>query len=663
VTLARVVSAFLPLWPTLAAAAQPSSPVTPTVAPVPTTMQVTILKSQHRRLIFPTDLARIAVGDAGIAEAQLISNRELLLLGVAPGRTTLIVWFLDGTFQQYAVDVQRDLSLLASALKRIDASIVVEVAPDRDAVVLTGTVPDLVASQTAEAMARDYLGAGTPRQGLAARPLVQASPAGATPAAGTDTSPASAPTAAPETAPVQLAAPVAPTPAVINLLRLATLPALPEDKVRDAIRTIGGAHVSVRRVLKGSVRDDANDTLVLEGTVPDQVALVRVLELASRLFAGRTTTTDDIRVVADESGALSGRQQAGVQNTTASSLGSSLPGVGASMGSASTGRLTNQIERNIGRAKAIEVAGGRVLSFIDVVDLPQVRIDIRLFEVSRSKLRSYTPQSIVSLSTRVLPAAASIVPGAVPLQGRAVENVLGFLSGQTTNETQLVGRHAAVDTTLSLLEREGVARRLSSPSLTVLSGEQAQFQVGGEIPIPVAFAPAFGTGDSADSATTLGVFSSVTFRPFGIQLGIRPLVDDADAITLDVQPQIVDPSADLTASIRDATGAAPPTLAFETRALRTSARLLDGQSLVIGGLLSNTSSANTQATPGLGSLPGLGWLFKGFDRNDQSTELVIVVSPSIIRQPIPAVARWAFPDAREVSRSIGRAAAPPAGGQ
>lgn len=633
-------------------------PVRPVVAPVPAVMDLTVITSQHRRLIFPSELARMAVGDAGIAEGQLISNREMLLLGVAPGRTTLIVWFVNGTIQQYAVNVQRDLSLLATALKRLDASIEIEIAPDRDALVLTGTVPDITMSQTAEAIARDYLGAGAARAGAAARPMVQASPAAAPDAAAAGDQPPQTPAAPTASgtpaAPAQIAAPVPASSAVINLLRLAALPPMPEDKIRAAIGGVGGEHVTIRRVLRGAVRDDARDTIVLEGTVPNQVALVRVLEVAGQIVAQRAMTLDDIRVVADEAGALAGNAQNATSATQQGSLGSSLAGLGGSGGRSNT-RLNNQVERNIGRAKAIEVAGGRIVSFIDVADLPQVRIDIRLFEVSRSKLLSYSPQTLLSLSTKALPPIASAIGGAAALSGHAAENVLGFLSGQASNQTQLVSRHAAIDATLSALERQGIARSLSSPSLTVLSGEQAQFQVGGDIPIPVAFAPAFGGTTSA--GTTPGVFSSVEFVPFGIQLDVRPLVDESDTITLDLRPQVVNPSTDLTASIRSATGTSQSAPAFETRGLRTSARLQDGQSLVIGGLFSNTSSENTQRTPGLGSIPGVGWLFKGLDRNDQSTELVIVVSPSVIRPPAPMTALWVYPQASEILNSLGRAAA------
>jgi Flp pilus assembly secretin CpaC len=140
--------------------------------------------------------------------------------------------------------------------------------------------------------------------------------------------------------------------------------------------------------------------------------------------------------------------------------------------------------------------------------------------------------------------------------------------------------------------------------------------------------------------------------PFGVQLQIRPLVGDDDTITLDVQPLVVTPDAVLTDSIRQSTGTAVATTAFQTRALRTSSRLQDGQSLVIGGLLSNNSATNASSTPGLREIPFLGRLFQGFNRNDQSTELIMVVNPVVLRTPVADAGMWEFPGRDEMLRSL-----------
>ena len=608
-----------------------------------------VIRSQYRRLPFPQDIQRIAVADTEILTAELITSREVLVLGRQTGRTTLIVWFADGSSREFAFAVQRDLSLLERALARVHPSIQVESAPDRDALVLTGLVPDLETSLTAEAIARNYLDAGS--DGAVAQPLV-ATP----PAAGA----ANPQAAAPAPANTQLRGPLTPSGAVINLIQLDTLPLVLEDKIRDAVRAVGGQAVTVRRVIRGDVRDDAADTLVLEGRVPNQTALVRVLMLAAQLFTGQTINEGDIRVLADEAGALTIQQQTQTAQTQLGG-GATSSLFGGSRGS----QLTNQIRTNLGRAKAVEAAGGRILSFIQVSDLPQVRVDIRLVEVNRSRLRSFNPNTVVATSDFRQPSlnpaqSATQVQGdqaaRVGASGPAIQNVLSFLNGGLLNELQYSAGGIAIDAALSLLEREGIAQSLSSPSLTVLSGELAQVQIGGEVPVPTAFAPAFGTPAATAApgtpAATPGVFSSVEFVPFGVQLQIRPLVGEDDTITLDVQPLVVTPDAVLTDAIRQSTGTAVATTAFQTRALRTSSRLQDGQALLIGGLLSNNTSTNTASTPTLRDAPLLGRLFRSFNRNDQDTELIVVVNPVILRTPIPDAGLWTFPGRDELLRTV-----------
>jgi Flp pilus assembly secretin CpaC len=359
--------------------------------------------------------------------------------------------------------------------------------------------------------------------------------------------------------------------------------------VRDAVRAIGGEHVTVRRVVRGAIADDAEDTLVLEGDVANQTALTRVLVTAAQLFAGQTISVSDIRVVADEAGGLADQNQSQSQQQQMQLGGGSSSSL---FGGARGSRLNNQVRTNLARATAIELAGGRILSFIRVKDVPLVRVQIRLFEINRTKLRTLGIDSVLLTSDFRQPSlnparSATAVQGdqaaRVGAAGAAIQNVLSFLSGGLANEFQFSGGGVAIDSLLSTLERQGIAQTLSSPSLTVLSGEMAQVQVGGEVPIPVAFAPAFGAtttaagaggagGAGQNAASTPGVFSSVDFIPFGVQLQVRPLVGEDDTITLDVQPMVVTPDAVLTDAIRQSSGTAVATTAFQTRALRRPTR-------------------------------------------------------------------------------------------
>ena len=619
---------------------------------------VVIIKSQYRRMSFDIDIKRLAVGDTEILSAELINSREVLALGRQTGRTTVIVWLSDGTSREFVVAVQRDLSVLERALRSVNPSIVVESAPDRDALVLTGVVPDLTTSNTAETVARNYL--GSLAGGGAAQPLIASTAPGTPPDANT----------APRVD-GKSSAPAS-TASVINLLRLQTLPSTLEDKVREAVRGIGGGHVTVRRVVRGSMPDDALDTLVLEGEVGSQAVLTRVLVLSAQLFAGQTISASDIHVVADEGGGLASQAQGQGQSQQTQLGGGSSSSL---FGGARSSRLSNQVRTNLGRATAVELANGRILSFVRVKDLPQVRVQIRLFEVNRTKLKALGVDSALLTSDFRQPSlnparSATQTQGdqaaRVGANGAAIQNVISFLSGGLMNELQFSGGHMAIDTALSLLEREGVAQTLSSPSLTVLSGELAQVQVGGEVPVPVAFAPAFGNTGSASATgsggsgggggqgaqSTPGVFSSVDFVPFGVQLQVRPMVGEDDTITLDVQPMVVTPDSVLTDAIRQSSGTAVATTAFQTRALRTSSRLQDGEALLIAGLVSQNSSTNQGANPVLRRLPIVGRLFESYNRNDQDTELIVVVNPVVIRTRAAAASLWSFVDKSELLHSV-----------
>lgn len=593
----------------------------------------TMYKGTHSRSTFDRDISRVAVGDSGILSTETLSDRELLFLGREVGRTSVIIWFQDGTIEEFNLLVERDLSLLERLLADIHPGITAEVAPDRDAVVLRGLVPDVTYSIAAEGAARSYLDAGS-KSGRSETPLVQG---------GEDAGTTGAPVRVTGTNEEKT------SKSVINLIQLEVLPATLDEKLREAIDSLGGTEITVSRSIRGVVPDDESDIFVLRGTVEDQVTLTRVLTLVNNLVQRRSQGSSQvIEVIADESGALIGQGTGSSASVTTPSSGSN------SSGSALSGSsLVNQVEANIGRAKALSLAEGRVLSYIEVEDIPQVRVDIRLYEVDRNKLFNFTPNTVVTGSDFNQP---SLNPpsGAVLVQGEDnalrtgeqsevdIQGVVTALAGGLGSEFQVAGKHVTIDTAFDLLESRGIARTLSRPSLSVLSGEVAVFSVGGEVPISQqVFTDVTGTGGSS-------VLQETQFRSFGIELGVRPLVGPDSQLTMDVVPSISLPDSTLTAAIRDSTGSNLDTTAFETRYLRTSARLKDGQALILGGLHSMTRSENTEYTPWLSQIPVLGWMFKTRRTQDQHMDLVVIVHPVIVRDPIPEALLWEYPDVRDL---------------
>ncbi len=601
-----------------------------------------LVKGTHEELTFERNVERVAVGDPDVLSFEVLDNRSVLVLGKSHGRTSMIVWFDDRSRAALLFAVQPDLSLLRQALSEIHPSLTVDLAPDREALVLRGLVPDSTFSLRAEAAARAYLDAGK----LAFPTLV--APGGG----------------AAEAEPVAVAAPEPSTGgAVLNLILLERAPELADVRMTVALAGVAGADVVVHRVPAGTGVDDALDTFVLTGNVRDQVTLTRVLHLAAAALLGSAEPIE-IEVVADEAGAIfdpeAGQSSTELQGVLGSFGGSGVFGSGQGGGGQGqiSRSLTNRLETNIGRAKILSAAGGRLLSFLEVEDLPQVRVDVRIYEVDRSELFERKVDAVVLASSFDQPGLApSPLAGLIQGDGAPtvgpdeVQNIAGLLDGTLVNEFQYAGDRFAVDAVFQFLENEGFARRLSSPSLSVLSGELALFQVGGSLPIETAFTFFVGGGDATPLA------SSVGFVDFGVQLAVRPLVGERGDVTLDVVPQIVFPDAELTAQLVATTGATQPTTALDTRTLKTSSRLKDGQSLVVAGLVTRTRQRDDAGTPFLSTLPVVGWLFGETSRSDVESELVVVLNPVVVREPRPEASLWAFPDPIDLLLARGSRAA------
>ena len=175
-----------------------------------------------------------------------------------------------------------------------------------------------------------------------------------------------------------------------------------------------------------------------------------------------------------------------------------------------------------------------------------------------------------------------------------------------------------ISSALDALERKGLVKTLAEPTLVALSGETASFLAGGEFPIPVA-QNGNGTGNGGSSIT-------VEFKPFGVSLGFTPTVLSDGVINLVVEPEVssIDPSASVQIN-----GLVIPGLL--TRRAKTVVELRDGQSFAIAGLLRNDFQDTIRQIPVLGSLPIIGALFRSSGFQKQQTELVMIVTPRLVK--------------------------------
>ncbi|KQM30648.1 secretion system protein [Sphingomonas sp. Leaf10] len=269
----------------------------------------------------------------------------------------------------------------------------------------------------------------------------------------------------------------------------------------------------------------------------------------------------------------------------------------------------------------------------------QVNLQVRIAEVSRSFVKNIgvnltsrdnsggflfgIAQGRQGTITTVpgIPTDPAILPGGLRPGATSFAPPAKAATGTTLN---LAGRLLGLELlgALDLGERIGQVTTLANPNLTALSGETGSFLAGGEVPIPVR--------------QGLGAIS-VEYKQYGVSLAYTPTVLADGRISLRVRPEVSQLSA---AGAVQLEGTTIP--ALTTRRAETTVELGSGQSMMIGGLLSNSHDNSIDKAPGLGDLPILGSLFRsnGFNRNE--TELVIVITPYLVK-PVDSQSRIALP--------------------
>ncbi|MGR8931863.1 MAG: type II and III secretion system protein family protein [Gammaproteobacteria bacterium] len=246
----------------------------------------------------------------------------------------------------------------------------------------------------------------------------------------------------------------------------------------------------------------------------------------------------------------------------------------------------------------------------------QIQADIKIVEISRTALKEAgfffgknTPNSTIAVSP---PRALKGVDGG-ELGNFILQSASGFFPYAQAFQMVFGNSSQGWLSSISLLEQGGYAYTLAEPSLTVMSGQTANFLAGGEFPIPVP------QGGASTGAIT------IKFREFGVRLMLTPTLLDASRIVMKVSPEVSE--LDFTAGITSGGTQVP---ALKVRRTDTSIELGDGESFVISGLISQTTIANEDKLPGLGDLPYIGAFFrsKRFEKNNK--ELIMVVTPHIV---------------------------------
>ncbi|WP_239016864.1 type II and III secretion system protein family protein [Sphingomonas ginkgonis] len=263
----------------------------------------------------------------------------------------------------------------------------------------------------------------------------------------------------------------------------------------------------------------------------------------------------------------------------------------------------------------------------------QVNLKVRFAEVNRSVLKSIGINLLSSDSTGgFLFGVGQGSTGAATAPGGSPFKVTPIPGGTTLG---IAGKLFGLNLTaaLDLAQNDGLATTLAEPNLTALSGETASFLAGGEFPIPVS---------QAQGAI------SIEYKQYGVGLAFTPVVLNDGRISMRVRPEVSQLSS---AGALTLNGFSVP--ALTTRRAETTVELGSGQSFMIAGLLQNTAGNSIKKAPLLGDLPILGTLFRSSNFQRNETELVIVITPYLVkpvsgRLPLPTDGYRAPSDAQTV---------------
>jgi pilus assembly protein CpaC len=253
---------------------------------------------------------------------------------------------------------------------------------------------------------------------------------------------------------------------------------------------------------------------------------------------------------------------------------------------------------------------------ITPVHAKQVRLEVRILEVDRTKLLElginlFNPGGntnfLAQATTSQYPSSATYSPGS--------GGVLGTVTASNPLNFMLYAAKINLGATIQDLQNKQVLQILAEPTITTMSGVKADFLSGGEFPFPIV--QPGGTGGAP--------VVTISFRPYGVKLEFTPVVNADGTITLTVAPEVS--ALDYSNSVSVGGFSIP---ALSTRRASTEVELRSNQSFAISGLLDQRTTDILNKTPGVASIPILGTLFKSKSTNHSTTELIVVVTPTVV---------------------------------
>jgi pilus assembly protein CpaC len=348
--------------------------------------------------------------------------------------------------------------------------------------------------------------------------------------------------------------------------------------------------------------------IVLSGTVMDAVAADRAVSLAKAWQAGAD--------VGQQGGA--GDQQGGAGNQTTPSV-INLLNVASPQQVMLKVRFL-EVDRNAGRQlgvnwNAVNGSGTRG------VTLGQGGLTTQPPALGGTANATTTTSNNGTTTTNTTCQPSGICPPFGSGLFQAVGTLVGTGGGTPYGVilAEIVNKGVQIDSLITALETKGLLQRLAEPNLVALSGDTASFQAGGSIPVPTAVTSGLGVANP-----------TITFEPYGVLLNFRPTVLANGIINISIAPKVSE--LDFTNAV-SISGTTIP--ALTVRSATTTVELRDGQSFAIAGLLAADNLRNVSGLPWVDSLPVLGALFRSSAYQKNETDLVIIVTPSLVQPAAP----------------------------
>lgn len=362
-------------------------------------------------------------------------------------------------------------------------------------------------------------------------------------------------------------------------------------------------------------------TIIMEGEVSTRQAMETAVDIARPFANLKEVSVHRIHEDVEKPEMLTLEQEAFDPSETSDTVSQSSTRV-------SGGRKRTPGDRGREPGQQVPDAGlvPDIINLMTVAETPQVLLQVQIAEISTVVLKeigvNFTlldKNANTAVSTFV---GGLVTPGlsSIPALGPGVVSAFDSTSGAPEARVLHSGSDVSFSAVIDLLRENGLAKILAEPNLIAMSGQEASFLAGGEFPIPVV--QNLGGGGQAGGGSSI----TIEFKEFGVRLNFVPTVLGNGQISLSVRPEVSE--LDFANGVV-LSGFRIPSLI--TRRVSTSIILDSGQTYAIAGLLDHRIRESVSNIAGLGDIPVLGPLFRSSRFEKRETELLVLVTPRLIR--------------------------------